>query len=302
MRTYLLFLAAIFTAIISNAQTGPLLVGATSYGGANNFGTIITYTGGDTTLNGILNSPHGPNNPICATLTEASNGKFYGLVSYGGGSGAGYIYEYDYTANTYTIVANFVDSTNGYEPWGSLLLADNGLMYGLTYMGGANNGGTLFSYAIGSDSVIALVNFPWSTGSRGSLIQASNGRLYGMSRSNGGMGSIFQYDIGANIYSVLYNFSGIDLPSGSLTEVGADTLYGMTPFGNPNVDCSTCANYGGTLFRYIIGSGVYTDLHNFDSLDNPQGSLTLASDGNLYGIADPTTGTKLFRYNIADSS
>jgi uncharacterized repeat protein (TIGR03803 family) len=137
--------------------------GVTSQGGADgacasnipggNCGTIfkITPTGTFTTLHSFTwFDGGGP-----STLIQATDGNFYGTTTYGGASytvgglgyGDGTIFRMT-PDGTLTTLFNF-DGTDGGFASNALLQAKNGIFYGTTQGGGANNAGTIFSFSIG---------------------------------------------------------------------------------------------------------------------------------------------------------
>jgi uncharacterized repeat protein (TIGR03803 family) len=280
MNKQILLFCSIFIAFITHAQTGPRLLGALSIVGTNNSGTIIHYTGGDTTLTSVFDMPVSgfSSDPGAITLTETPNGELYGTISYyNSTTSLGAIYQYDYTNNAYTVKA-ILDSSTGFQP-SDLLLANNGMLYGVAQSGGANNGGTIFSYTIGDTAVKKLFDFDHSAYPITSLIQASDGNLYGQTQTDGanGGGVIFQYKLSDSSYHILFSFPFHSYSIGGLVEVGADTLYGVTEYGGPG---------SGTLFRYTIGDVSDTILYNFPGGAWPQAKLLHASDGNLYGVTE----------------
>ncbi len=119
------------------------------------------------------------------------------MTAYGGSGGFGIIFSYDPSTSTYTKLKDF-DFTNGANPYGSLLQASNGKLYGMTYNGGINGTGVIFSYDLTSSTYTKLKDFDDINGATpfGSLIQASDGKLYGMTNAGGsrGLGVIFSYD------------------------------------------------------------------------------------------------------------
>lgn len=287
MKKQILFFCCVLVGMLSHALTSPKLIGLAPQGGSNNSGTLIKYIGGDSSLNGFYNLPAGLC-PGCGanpsgSLLCASDGKLYGLSYSDGSNYSGTLFSYDANTGTYTVLVNFNVYNSGTGPEGSLMQASNGLMYGLTSGNGAHAAGTLFSYQIGADSVIKLVDMP--AGSRtarlNSLIQSSNGKLYGMTTYDGvnGGGTIFEYNIGTNTYTVKYNLARNASPFGDLLEVGTDTLYGLT-YGDGTYS-------KGTLFRYVPASNTYTVFYNFDSVHggHPESSLVRAGNGKLYGTA-----------------
>ena len=257
---------------------GPLLVGLTQFGGVNNNGTVLRYTGGDTSVSGIFSFAVDPRNigPYGGSM-RATDGFFYGLSYYDGNFSNGTLFKYDYINNVATTMVN-LDSITGDQPLGNLLQASNGLLYGLTSNGGANNSGTLFSYILGDTAVNVLVNLPINASPQGSLMQASDGNLYGLTYGDGinSGGTIFQFNIAGNTYSPLYNLPQYANPYGSLLEIGKDTLYGGTYGDGLYRD--------GTLFKYyILDNSSYTVLFNFEYSGTIPPALVHATDGNIYG-------------------
>src|SRR5207244_8199740 len=99
---------------------------------------------------------------------------------------------------------HFDGTIEGTHPFGDLMQATNGNLYGMTNVGGANNDGTLFEYDIDTDSLLMLFDFAEDSGTlpRGSLMQASNGKVYGMTTSGGSNngGTLFEFDITSNLF------------------------------------------------------------------------------------------------------
>lgn len=139
------------------------------------------------------------------SFIQASDGYLYGMTYIGGANFDGTIFKFDITSNTATVVYEFESSTSGKNPMGNLLQASNGLLYGMTYTGGANNRGTLFEFDISSNSFSKKFDFASTSGGnpRGSLLQAYNGKLYGFTSSFGlySNGTLFEFDITSNTFS-----------------------------------------------------------------------------------------------------
>jgi len=196
-------------------------------------------------------------------LMQASDGKLYG-VSYGGGmNGFGYIFGYDLVTQTYSILYS-CETTRGTNPYfESLIQGTNGKLYGTTYNGGGNGKGVIFSYDLSSNTYTDLHDFDIPTGSKpySGLMQASNGKLYGMTNMGGtsDYGVIFSYDISASQYTVLYNFDGTSgsNPMGGLTQASNGTLFGTAHGGG--------TYSGGVAFSYDIAASTYTVLANFSA-------------------------------------
>jgi uncharacterized repeat protein (TIGR03803 family) len=192
----------------------------------------------------------------------------------------------------------------------SLCRAQNPTLWGIATSGGSTGGGTIYkSTSTGTETD----KYNFSSGAEGqtasnSLIQASNGLLYGMTTNGGaGVGSIFSYNILNGTYTDLYNFgNGSDgqYSQGSFIQAKNGLLYGMTNEGG---------GYNkGTIFSYDIITSKETVLHSF-GVDTdgawPFGNLIQANDTLLYGMT-PNGGTidtgnpdygkgTIFSYNIS---
>ena len=86
-------------------------------------------------------------------LVEGDDGKLYG-AAYVGGYNAGTVYRLNRDGSGLALLHSFtrpdpVTDTNidGFNPFATLLKGNDGKMYGVTSAGGANNSGTLFSFA-----------------------------------------------------------------------------------------------------------------------------------------------------------
>ena len=123
---------------------------------------------------------------------------------------------------------------------------------------------------------------------QGSLIQASDGNLYGaMGGGAFGAGAVMKFTL-TGTESVFYSFSGGGdglvgssdggSPAGDLLQASDGNFYGMTTAGG--------AINAGTVFK-ITPAGTESVLHSFGSFPGdgrfPGGNLIQASDGNLYG-------------------
>ena len=222
----------------------------------------------------------------------------YGMTSYAGLSNGGMVFKYKLgqtIGDKYEVLDGFTGA-NGYSPQSSLGKSGNTL-YGMTYAGGSNNMGVIFSLEIdepfiqnytfigGDDSGRA----PWSTDpvigdtALYGMTEGNGFSLYGMTKEAGisNKGVVFRMNMDGTGYSNLYAFIGGitdgSYPLGSLA-LSNSTLFGLTEYGGNN-DC-------GTAFKINTDGTGYGLLHEFslDALNgaNPCGSLTL-SGNSLYG-------------------
>jgi uncharacterized repeat protein (TIGR03803 family) len=285
-----------------------LLYGMTSEGGANSLGTIFNYnisTGMENDINNfdLYNPVFNGNNPQ-GSLIQASDGLIYGMTSAGGDSGVGVIFSYNISTGYEFIMHEFGSGTDGYSPHGSLMQANDSLLYGMTFQGGANDDGIIFSYDTYKDTEIDIHDFGSDTDGlrpEGALIQANNNLLYGMTVQGGAnnFGIIFSYDILKGKETDIHDFgNGADgvYPEGSLIQAHNGLLYGMTKFGG--------VNGNGMIFSYNILTGKDSDIHDFGSGTDgygPLGSLMQASDSLLYGMTyngGANSDGIIFSYNI----
>jgi uncharacterized repeat protein (TIGR03803 family) len=299
------FLQAIFYTLVcsvsANAQT---LYATTTKGGDDGGGSIIKFIPAASTSTVSKSFESNPSLPQHTNLIQASDGKLYGLTSHGGKKDAGVIFSFDPLSSTVKKLKNF-NTEDGELPWGSLVQASNGKLYGMTVLGGANSAGVIFSYDPSSSVYTKLKDFNASDGTSpfGNLIQASDGKLYGMTTygGNNNAGVIFSFDPSSSIYTKLKDFNASDgtAPLGSLIQASDGKLYGMTSLGGNN--------NAGAIFSFDPSSHNYTKLHDFDNVTGsfPNSSLVQASDGKLYGVTvvggSDNVGV-IFSFDILSSS
>jgi uncharacterized repeat protein (TIGR03803 family) len=281
------------------------LYGMTCEGGANNLGVLFQYNPITNVytkkidFSGLVDG----SNPS-GSLVQASDGVLYGMTRLGGTNSMGVLFSYDPITNVFTKKVDFIGVVNGANPYGSLIQASDGYLYGMTHDGGANSKGVLFSYDPNSNvlSVKSSFNtngsFPW-----GSLVQATDGNLYGMTEKGGvsNFGVIFQYNFVTNVYSKKMDFTGGNgqYPWGSLIQANDGNLYGMTRIGG--------VNSMGVIFGYDPVANSYSKKIDFAGTTNGIagcGSLMQASDGKLYGLTNDggtVTMGVLFSYDLVTS-
>lgn len=266
--------------------TNGKLYGTTEYGGLYSRGVIFEYDPiADTyvivfNFGGVANDGWYPR----AALIQANNGKLYGLTSDRGVYGDGVLFEYDLTTNTYTKKLDLDNINTGKNPHGRLLEVANNKLYALMLRGGMNNDGTLLEYDLTTNTYAKKVDFDnFVTGKLpiGSLMEASNGKLYG-GCSEGGMnarGTLFEYDLTANALTILVHLGGIsgERYIGELLEVSTGKLYGTTSMGSGSD--GILFEYDFLLDTYMIKAPFYATT----SGSEPTGRLLLASNGNIYG-------------------
>ena len=275
--------------------TNGKLYGMANRGGAYGLGTLYSFNPATDTYT-KLNDFNGTNGSSPeGYLLQASDGKLYGPTSGGGNNGNGTIFSFDPLNDTYTKLIDF-SVANGSGPSGGLIQGNDGKLYGMTFSGGTYDNGVIFSLDLITHSYTKLYDFKGTNGGNphGSLVQAMDGKLYGMTSSGGSndFGVIFSFNPTNSIYTKLKDFDSTsgEYPSGSLTQANDGKLYGMTEYGgNSNV---------GVIFSFNPSTGTYTKLKDFNGTNGgtPYGSLLQATDGKLYGMAASVT----FSFNPAN--
>jgi len=214
-----------------------------------------------------------------AGLIADANGDLFGTTYDGGANGYGTAFEIQNTGTTAapvyasspTTLVSF-SGTNGADPYGALIADANGDLFGTTYLGGANNDGTVFEIKntgtvaapVYASAPTPLVSFNGSNGElpHAGLIADANGDLFGTTTEGGNSygGTVFEIKntgtVAAPVYAsaptTLVNFDGSNgaNPQAALIAANGD-LFGTTEAGGANGD--------GTVFE-ITGAFVTTTI------------------------------------------
>jgi len=260
------------------------LWGCYSIGGTYGAGTFFRMDLGGGNLTRYFNCGVGDSGSPQTTFLPQPGNFYYGMTVSGGQYVRGDIYRFDVSSLQYTSLFS-MDTASGYYPRGPLYKAGDGNLYGLTSNGGANGLGVLFRFDPSTNVYTKLHEFDGPTGQYpdGGVVQAANGKIYGMTTtggSAGGGGVIFSWDPTTSTYLVEYSFSFSDgfTPFGTLTEYNG-YLWGLT-FGGG-------ATGNGTLFRFDPSTSTHLLKYSFDGTNGsaPQGNLTLGANGVLYSAA-----------------
>ena len=233
-------------------------------------------------------------------------GNLYGTTEFGGTNNQGTVFEITPTSSgwTETVLYNFTGSTDGGQPYASLIFDSAGNLYGTTNFGGSSSCsmgcGTVFKLTPGSGGWTESVLYAFTGGSDGRESYArlrfdAAGNLYGTTLLGGnigsvcseGCGTVFKLTPGSSGWteSVLYAFQGAGdgaSPYDGLALDAAGNLYGTAYTGGASAD--------GVVFKLSPGSSGWTEsvLHTFKGAadgEYPYGDLILDATGNLYGTA-----------------
>jgi uncharacterized repeat protein (TIGR03803 family) len=270
-----------------------LFYGSAPGGGTYSIGTVFSVSSSRTltTLYNFGSQANDGINPYSG-LILANDDNFYGTTYNGGTHTYGTVFRISKEGVKSTIY-NFCQLANcadGSAPYGPLIQAANGKLYGTTPYSGCKCGtpppsGTLFEVTLGGQ-LTTLHTFcleegcPDGSGPLAGIIQSNDGTLYGTTYEGGAYNQGTVYKITpAGVFTTIYSFCNCGdgaNPFGALVEATDRSIYGTTNLGG--------ANDYGTVFA-INPAGTLTTLHSFSNADGayPEGGLLQATDGNLYG-------------------
>jgi uncharacterized repeat protein (TIGR03803 family) len=230
-----------------------------------------------------------------STLIGGPAGRLYGTTNGGGPSDDGTVFELKRTGPGYAerSLYAFQGGTDGELPYGNLVLASNGTLYGTTYSGGAIGSGCIFALTPSGNHYAESViySFKGSPGDGGNpyagLSVDASGTLYGTTLYGGtfGAGTVFSLKPTASGYveTVLYSFSGASdgaTPYGGVLPAGDGNLYGTSTYGGAEQD--------GVVYSLTPVNGGYAEnvLHNFTGGSDgahPVGTLVESKKGDVFG-------------------
>jgi uncharacterized repeat protein (TIGR03803 family) len=261
--------------------------GVTSAGGTNNGGTAfaISASSGLITLynfgafKGDAGVPSG-------ALIQGADGDFYGTTMSGGKHGAGTVFRMTGTGQV-TILHSFSSGStkSGSTPMGGVVQAANGKLYGVTFAGGANNLGTVYTMSLtGNTQIIHSFSVADQSSSPcDTLALATDRNFYGTASGcvNGTCGTSIVFEVTAKgAFGVLHQFT----PSTDGTSVSGPlyldtngTFYGTAGSGGP----------GGNGTIYSLNTG----LAPFVSLSPSAGPV--GTTVSIYGQGFSPSGMKV---------
>jgi uncharacterized repeat protein (TIGR03803 family) len=240
-------------------------------------------------------------NPL-GGLVRDSAGNLYGTTYQGGGScgngseNCGTVFELDTSGKETVLYAFPPGGGHGVGPVGTLVRDARGSLYGVTFLGGAQNLGRAFELLSGGGEM-GIHTFrggawrpPDGANPSAGLIRDSSGNLYGTTTNGGtgscsdGCGTVFEISRGKE--SVLYLFSGSDgaYPRAPLVRDAKGNLYGTASTGGIGSSC--VGDMGCGLVFEVDPSGKETVLYKFTGAADggqPEAGLLRDATGNLYG-------------------
>ena len=258
--------------------------GITSQGGANDAGTIFSYSNNGFEVLYQLN--YGTDGSgASADFIQIDNETFIGATFNGGANGGGILFEYSLTSG-FTPLYSFNSDVSGSNPTGGLVYQD-GIIYGTCSNGGLFGFGSVWRYTGLNLNIIH--NFQGGeSGSypRTGVTLAEDGNLYGAAQFGGvnNQGTIFKVGTDGSGFQTVYNLSSSTsdgrYPLGKLVESSPGTFLGT---------CSEGGSSGsGTVYK-VTSTGEYTVLKSLLSpVDGgfPKSGLSEGIDGQFYGVTE----------------
>jgi uncharacterized repeat protein (TIGR03803 family) len=230
----------------------------TEGGGTTNGGTIfkITPSGTITTLHSFCAGTgcSGVDIPV-AGLIRASDGNFYGTNDGDSPDNLVTLFRMTPLGDVTTVHTFCTFCSDGNNPWGNLVQAPNGNLYGTTFSGGADGGGTVYKVTPAGDFT-TLYSFcglhhpcPDGTAPFAGLVLGTDGDFYGTASENGNnnrscqpiCGTIFHITPQGTL-TTLYKFCNLTPctdgsgPDDGIMQSTDGSFYGVTTFGGTNDD------------------------------------------------------------------
>jgi uncharacterized repeat protein (TIGR03803 family) len=266
------------------------LYGTTYLGGEHGAGTVfrVTLAGTYTVLHSFNDAKREAKLPYTG-LVQAADGFLYGTTLRGGDADKGTVYRIAPDGTGFTVLHQF-DGGAGENPEGTLVVGDDGALYGTTLQGGSDNRGAVYRITTAGDFTL-LYSFPKlsefnisglavnaaGANPRAGLL-ASGGAFYGTAYQGGehGWGTVFRITP-AGALTVVHAFTGpsfgAGFPLSGVVQDAAGNLYGTTERGG-------YINRG-AAYR-IDPAGAFTLLHAFggSAVDGmqPYAGLLLANN------------------------
>jgi uncharacterized repeat protein (TIGR03803 family) len=267
------------------------LYGTTTIGGTNAAGLVFKVNTDGTGFQELhaFGSFNGDGGNPYAGLIQGQDNLLYGTTTGGGTNGAGTVYRLNTNGGAYSVVFALGNSPDGaVAPFGGVIQAPDGMLYGTTREGGADGTGTVFRVSTNGTSFKPLHDFAsyFVEGAYPpcSLLMGVDGNLYGIANQGGtnGYGTVFTLDTNGANFNVLHNFDIYPdsfYPNGALIQASNGLLYGTASSGGGG-------NWG-SLFEISTNGVTYNVIVSLvgppGGGEHPQSSLMQASDGLLYG-------------------
>ncbi|HLH52588.1 MAG TPA: choice-of-anchor tandem repeat GloVer-containing protein [Verrucomicrobiae bacterium] len=233
-----------------------------------------------------------------ASLIQATDLVLYGTTYMGGTNNAGTVFKVnpDGSGNRpiYSFGRSAINPLGVASPSG-LIQGVDGALYGTTGSGGQSGYGSVFKINTDGSGYVDLHSFDPAGGAgynpSASLVQATDGNLYGTTENGGAfaLGTVFKIGPDGSGFTELYSFGAVPndatSPVASLIQGADGALYGTSSAGGASA-VNGASGYG-CIFKINTDGSSETVLHSFfsDNTDgqHPYAGLTQDNTGRLYG-------------------
>lgn len=276
-------------AVIGSTPRGALfqgpdsfLYGVTGGGGTQGKGVLYkVHTNGASftklvEFDGIAKGSYGASTPLFG-----SDGKLYAMTQRGGANDHGIIFSVG-TAGTDFVKLYDFDGANGKYPFGSLIEASNGHLYGVTSEGGSNDKGTAFRIMKSGSNFMKLLDFNGTNGANpqlGPLLEMQTDLFIGMTYRGGASDAGIIFTITSmGIFTLFKDFpQPASLPEAIVANSDFSGIFGLATAGG---------TYGGGAVFKVKNNG--TDYANLAYLQGdfpyPLCLTRSSTDNKLWGV------------------
>jgi uncharacterized repeat protein (TIGR03803 family) len=228
-----------------------------------------------------------------ATPIQGTDGALYGTAYYAGPLGYGNVYKVNTDGTGFTVLQDFDNSTTGGYPFGGVMQAADGALYGSASNGGSFDYGTLFKLNTNGTGFTVIQNFDGTTTGGypyNRPVQRTDGALYGTTYygGSGSLGVAFGINPDGSDFTVLKNFGGGpegSYPYGGLASAADGNLYGTTYQ-------SGAAGFG-TVYRLIFESANQPPVARCKDVTVAAGASCAAAASIDNGSSDPDAGDSI---------
>jgi uncharacterized repeat protein (TIGR03803 family) len=231
-------------------------------------------------------------------LVRGPDGSLYGTTDVGGRWRQGSIFALrpNRTGYRFSTLHHFEVGESARQPFGDLVLAADGYLYGTSFAGGRDGCGSIFRIRTDGNGFSIVHSFSGGDGAApyAGLTLGGDGHLYGTTYGNGVCGdlhgSVFRVSTDGSTFATVHTFDGADgaLPRGGVVESDG-VLYGTTSGGGPLL--------AGSIFSVQTNGDAFTTLRSFAPEGDGASPWGLLLEGDtLYGTA--ITGGALGRGTV----
>lgn len=226
------------------------LYGTANLGGADGNGAVfeLTHSGqswNETLLYSFAGGTDATNPEAGVTMDALGN--LYGTSSFGGANSDGAVYKLTHSGSGWTesVIYNFTGGNDGQNPVGGVIVDASGNLYGGTFFGGANGGGTVYklSPSGGGYTLTTIYSFSGFGGPYNDLAFDASGALYGATEGDGAYnaGTVFKLTPSGGSWTMtdLHDFTGGSdggVPYGAVAVAAHGDIFGTTSLGGSNND------------------------------------------------------------------